>query len=104
MINFSLVLQIYKDVKHRNRRQLSMSRTSATATQQARRKQEDNLAVVFMGIVLIFLICHAPRNLISMVEMFLVRNAINCEQAGREAWPKWLDSCVIVRCVLLLAV
>ena len=54
-------LQIYQDVKHRNRRQMSMSRHSATATQQARRKQEDNLAVVFMGIVLVFLICHSPR-------------------------------------------
>ncbi len=40
---------------------MSMSRHSATATQQARRKQEDNLAVVFMGIVLVFLICHSPR-------------------------------------------
>ena len=56
--------QIYQDVKHRNRRQMSMSRTSATATntQQARRKQEDNLAIVFMGIVLVFLICHSPRS------------------------------------------
>ena len=31
--------QIYKDVKNRNARQMSMSRTAATTTQQARRKQ-----------------------------------------------------------------
>ena len=66
-----------------------MSRTSATATQQARRKQEDNLAVVFMGIVLIFLICHAPRNLLSMIEMFLIRGAIECSNAGFEKFPVW---------------
>ena len=60
---FSVDSQIYQDVKHRNRRQMSMSRHSASATntQQARRKQEDNLAIVFMGIVLVFLICHSPR-------------------------------------------
>ena len=34
-----LFFQIYKDVKNRNARQMSMSRTAATTTQQARRKQ-----------------------------------------------------------------
>ena len=85
------IFQIYKDVKHRNRRQMSMARNSSstTATQQARRKQEDNLAVVFMGIVLTFLVCHAPRNLLSMVEMYLIRTAIECSKHNLEKFPIW---------------
>ena len=68
---------------------MSMSRTSATATQQARRKQEDNLAIVFMGIVLVFLVCHTPRNLLSLWEMMTIRDSMECEKMGRHAWPIW---------------
>ena len=81
--------QIYKDVKHRNRRQMSMARNSTTATQQARRKQEDNLAVVFMGIVITFLVCHFPRNLLSVIEMYLIGTAIECSKYGLEKFPIW---------------
>merc|ERR1719232_693026 len=81
--------KIYKDVKHRNRRQLSMSRTSATATQQARRKQEDNLAVVFMGIVLIFLVCNFPRNMLSLFESLWIRRSMACQKTGMRGFPVW---------------
>eukprot|EP00093_Oithona_nana_P009090 09090.XXX_64533_60387_1 [CDS] Oithona nana genome sequencing. len=81
--------KIYKDVKHRNRRQLSMSRTSATATQQARRKQEDNLAVVFMGIVLIFLVCNFPRNMLSLFESLWIRRSMACQNNGMHGFPVW---------------
>ena len=66
-----------------------MSRTSATATQQARRKQEDNLAVVFMGIVLVFLVCHTPRNLLSLAEMVIIRDAMACQKMGMHGFPIW---------------
>ena len=68
---------------------MSMSRTSATATQQARRKQEDNLAIVFMGIVLVFLVCHTPRNLLSLVEMVIIKEAMECQGMGMHAFPVW---------------
>jgi hypothetical protein len=51
--------------------------------------QEDNLAVVFMGIVLVFLVCHTPRNLLSFVEMVSIREAIACSQIGESQWPLW---------------
>ena len=81
--------KIYKDVKNRNRRQLSMSRTSATATQQARRKQEDNLAVVFMGIVLIFLVCNFPRNMLSFLETLWTRKNVTCQKMNMRGFPYW---------------
>lgn len=67
-----------------------MSRTSATATQQARRKQEDNLAIVFMGIVLVFLVCHTPRNLLSLAEMAMVHNSIACNKNRQHGFPIWV--------------
>eukprot|EP00095_Tigriopus_kingsejongensis_P003543 maker-scaffold106_size358372-snap-gene-2.28 protein:Tk03543 transcript:maker-scaffold106_size358372-snap-gene-2.28-mRNA-1 annotation:"patched domain-containing protein 3-like" len=81
--------KIYQDVKHRNRRQMSMSRHSATATQQARRRQEDNLAIVFMGIVLVFLICHSPRLILSMHEMMIIHDAMKCQAQGRHPFHVW---------------
>ena len=51
--------------------------------------QEDNLAVVFMGIVLVFLVCHTPRNLLSFVEMVTIREAIACASIGESQWPLW---------------
>lgn len=83
--------KIYQDVKHRNRRQMSMSRSSvtATSTHQARRKQEDNLAVVFMGIVLVFLLCHTPRNLLSVAEMFMIHKVLACQNIGMRGFPVW---------------
>ena len=95
--------QIYKDVKHRNRRQLTMSgRTSATSTQQARRKQEDNLAVVFLGIVLVFLVCHTPRNLLSLAEMFFIRNSLECQKTGQRSFPYWTLVGAAIRFVKLV--
>ena len=66
-----------------------MSRTSATATQQARRKQEDNLAVVFMGIVLIFLVCNFPRNMLSLFESLWIRRSMACQNNGMHGFPVW---------------
>ena len=90
------MFQIYQDVKHRNRRQMSMSRHSATATQQARRKQEDNLAIVFMGIVGVFLLCHSPRIVLSIFEMVVIREAMACQAANLRTFPVWslLLSCI----------
>jgi len=84
--------KIYQDVKNRNRRQLTMSSRTGTGTgsaQQARRKQEDNLAVVFLGIVLVFLICHTPRNICNLAETFYIDNSIECQKIGQNGFPFW---------------
>ena len=54
--------------------------SSSTETQSSvRRKQEDNLAVVFMGIVLVFGVCHAPRLFLSIYEMTDIHRAMACQ-------------------------
>ena len=80
--------QIYQDVKNRNQRQMTMTQrhnshnnsgsSGADSQSSVRRKQEDNLAVVFMGIVLVFGVCHAPRLFLSLYEMIDIRRATDC--------------------------
>ena len=80
--------QIYQDVKNRNQRQMTMTQrhnshnhsgsSGSDSQSSVRRKQEDNLAVVFMGIVLVFGVCHAPRLFLSLYEMIDIRRAMDC--------------------------
>jgi len=54
-----------------------------------RRRQEDNLAVIFMGIVLVFIISHLPRILLSMHETIVIKNAMLCASIGKKSFPLW---------------
>ena len=81
---------------------MSLSRqaaATASATQQARRRQEDNLAIVFMGIVLVFLVCHSPRIVLSVFEMIVIRDAMACKARNAVSFPAWalMLSCVRYR-------
>nr|XP_040571530.1 FMRFamide receptor-like isoform X2 [Lepeophtheirus salmonis] len=83
--------KIYQDVKDRNiTRQRRTSTHTSSANQQTRRKQEDNLAIVFMGIVLVFLVCHFPRLFLSMYECIVIREAFICQKKGLHSFPVWL--------------
>ena len=77
------------DIKLRldRRRQSTVGRVAAN--HQARRKEEDNLAVVFMGIVGMFLACHVLRIFLNLHEMAVIREAMACSAAGRRGWPVW---------------
>ena len=79
-------------MKHRNRCQLNvMERTSTTSSEQEIfQKQEDNLAMVFSGIILVFLICHMPRNLLNLLEMSFIQNAVKCLMTGQRSFPYWV--------------
>ncbi len=55
----------------------------------ARRKMEDNLAMVFMGIVLAFLVCHFLRVFLNAHEMMVIEGAMACSAEGQRSFPKW---------------
>ena len=110
--SFLSKFQIYKDIKLRqSRRRQSMSQVGCnkktnnlkqtekinfyfsslqtTINHQARRRQEDNLAVVFMGIVGVFLLCHFLRVFLNLHEMVVIRDAMACTKAGQQGFPVW---------------
>ena len=70
---------------------------------QARRKQEDNLAVVFLGIVLVFLICHTPRNICNLAETYYIDNSIECQKMRQNGFPFWVLVLNTIRFVIFLS-
>ena len=55
---------------------------------QARRRQEDNLAVVFMGLVGVFFVCHILRVTLNIHEMLIIEHAKKCFDVG-PGFPLW---------------
>lgn len=49
------------------------TRMTVAATNEARRRVESNLAFIMMGYVLVFLICHFPRIMLSILELQNIR-------------------------------
>lgn len=61
----------------------------AVTVNESRRKKEDNLAVIFMGFIMVFLMCHLPRLLLNIHELATIRQAMKCQEAGLQAFPLW---------------
>jgi hypothetical protein len=62
---------------------------AALTNNEQRRKKEDNMAVIFMGFILVFLICHFPRLLLNIHELVTIQHAMACQTAGFNAFPYW---------------
>ena len=61
-----------------------------------RRKKEDNMAVIFMGFILVFLICNAPRLILNIHELMTIRWAFSISQSfqtlSMNDWSWWINS------------
>ena len=68
---------------------------TAISVNESRRKKEDNMAVIFMGFILVFLVCHLPRLLLNMHELITYQDQQRCMEAGKNPWPIW--SIVMIR-------
>ena len=67
-----------------------------------RRKNEDNLAIIFMGIILIFLICHFPRIINSLYEVATIHKSLLCAKAKRPQFSLWSLMMISISHVLLV--
>lgn len=54
-----------------------------------RRKNEDSLAMVFMIIILIFLVCHAPRIILDINELATIKMSEYCASVGKYQYSFW---------------
>ena len=63
--------------------------SQVTINHQARRRLEDNLAMVFMGIVGVFLVCHILRVSLNIHEMIVIEHAMACSKAHKRSFPMW---------------
>lgn len=55
----------------------------------SQRRSEDNLAAIFMGIILIFLICHFPRVMMNIHELAIIHRSASCAEADRPQFSLW---------------
>ena len=46
-------------------------------------------ASIFMGYILVFLVCHSPRLMLNIYELFTIRQAMECQSVGLDAFPLW---------------
>ena len=60
-----------------------------TVSNESRRNKEDNMAVIFMGFIIVFLVCHLPRLLLNIHELATMAHAMDCQEAGKEPFPYW---------------
>ena len=52
------------------------------SSNESRRSKEDNMAIIFMGFILVFLICHLPRLLLNIHELVTVQVGPCKHQSG----------------------
>ena len=41
---------------------------------------EDQMATIFMGYILVFLVCHSPRLMLNIYELATIREAVECSR------------------------
>lgn len=73
----------------------------AGVTNESRRKKEDNLAAVFMGFIIVFLVCHLPRLLLNIHELATIRHAMECQANGFQGFPLWSGIMISISHLLL---
>ena len=64
---------------------------AAISVNESRRKKEDNMAVIFMGFIVVFLVCHLPRLLLNIHELITIEDAMRCMRAGLIPFPLWSE-------------
>ncbi len=42
-----------------------------------------------MGYILVFLVCHSPRLMLNIYELFTIRHAVLCQENGHDPFPAW---------------
>ena len=70
-------------------RAVSIHRKTKAKANAKRRRMEDQMASIFMGYILVFLICHSPRLMLNIYELATIRQAVACSSAGSQPFPAW---------------
>jgi len=86
------ILSLPQSIRRHSQRKLGGAGgggTGGTAGSVNRRRVEDNLAMIFMGIVLVFLLCHLPRIFLGIHEMLIVKQSLACKTARQDPFPWW---------------
>lgn len=91
-----------KKKKRKKNNKKEPSTLGSVTVNESRRKKEDNLAAIFMGFIVVFLVCHLPRLLLNIHELATIRFAMRCQHAGLNPFPMWSHLVVTISHLLLV--
>ena len=60
--------------------QFNRNRKKTNSIKKERQKKEDHLSTIFMGYVVVFIVCHTPRLVLSFYELTEIRRALECDR------------------------
>ena len=67
-----------------------------------RRAHEDNLAMIFMGFILVFLVCHLPRMLLDIHELATMQHYEKCRENGFNEYPLYISISIYISHITLV--
>jgi hypothetical protein len=64
-------------------------RSASRRSKTRRDRNEDSLAIILTGIVVIFLSCHFPRILLNLYELATLNKTLECREARQQQFALW---------------
>ena len=67
-----------------------------------RRKHEDHLAMIFLGFIFVFLLCHLPRILLDIHELVTREHYLNCRRFHYNDFPAYISISIFISHITLV--
>ena len=71
-------------------------------SRRQRRLYEDHLAMIFLGYILVFLVCHLPRILLDIHELVTHEHYQKCREAGLYGFPFYITIAIFISHITLV--
>jgi hypothetical protein len=78
------------------------SRNKPSYSRTQRRKHEDHLAMIFLGFIFVFLICHLPRILLDIHELITREYYKKCSSFRYYDFPAYINISIVISHVTLV--
>ena len=87
-------------IEERSTKEIKRNKSAFSRTQ--RRNHEDHLAMVFLGFILVFLLCHLPRILLDIHELATREHYQVCRKFGFHDFPFYISVSIYISHVTLV--
>ena len=78
------------------------SRSKSAYSRTQRRKHEDHLAMIFLGFIFVFLVCHLPRILLDIHELITREYYRKCSFYGFRDFPAYISVSIVISHITLV--
>ena len=100
LISDSISSPVLSSEEKRRKKESGRNKPAFSRTQ--RRKHEDHLAMIFLGFIFVFLLCHLPRILLDIHELVTREHYITCRQFHHHDFPAYISISIFISHVMLV--